>query len=96
MATRDAADAIGRPDLGRLTPGSRADMVALSLEHPAFHPVVPDEDDMVSRLVWGATPAAVETVWVNGRVVVDGGGVRTVDVPGALADVAARARRLAR
>jgi 5-methylthioadenosine/S-adenosylhomocysteine deaminase len=95
MATRQAADGLGRPELGRLTPGSVADMIEVSLDHPAFHPVIPTEDDLVSRLVWGATPATVRTVWVGGNEVVGRGRVRTVDVEAAAADVTARARRLA-
>ena len=38
-ATRDAADALGRPDLGRLTPGSRADLVMFNLSRPRYQPV---------------------------------------------------------
>lgn len=38
-ATRDAADALQRPDLGRLTPGSRADMVMFDLSRPRYQPV---------------------------------------------------------
>ena len=96
MATREAADAIGRPDLGRLTPGSAADLIALSLDDPAFHPVVPGEDDLVSRLVWGASPASVHTAWVAGNRVVADGRTRTVDVAAALAEVTDAAAWLAR
>jgi len=38
-ATRDAADALQRPDLGRLTPGSRADLVMFDLSRPRYQPV---------------------------------------------------------
>jgi cytosine/adenosine deaminase-related metal-dependent hydrolase len=38
-ATRDAADALQRPDLGRLTPGSRADVVIFDLARPRYQPV---------------------------------------------------------
>ena len=95
MATREAADAIGRPDLGRLTPGSAADLITLSLDDPAFHPVVPGEDDLVSRLVWGASPASVHTAWVAGTRVVADGRTSTVDVAAALAEVTDAARWLA-
>ena len=94
MTTAGAADAIGRPDLGRLTPGARADMVALS-DIPAFHPVIAAEDDPVSRVVWSGSPAAVESVWVEGRQVVDGGNVTSVDRTAVVAELDARAARLA-
>ncbi len=38
-ATRDAADALQRPELGRLTPGSRADVVIFDLARPRYQPV---------------------------------------------------------
>jgi cytosine/adenosine deaminase-related metal-dependent hydrolase len=38
-ATRDSADALQRPDLGRLTPGSRADLVMFDLSAARYQPV---------------------------------------------------------
>lgn len=95
MTTAGAADAIGRPDLGRIEPGSRADMVQLSPSESALHPVVPDEDDPVSRLVWSGSPRAVRSVWVGGEQVVAEGRPLTVDVDEVRAEVTERARRLA-
>ena len=95
MATREAADAIGRPDLGRLLPGNPADMIAVSVSGPAFGPVIPDEDDLISRLVWSGSPAAVHSSWVGGRQVVEEGRVLTVDVEAYGRDVSRRAARLA-
>ena len=95
MTTAGAADAIARPDLGRIEPGSRADMVQLSPSESALHPVVPDEDDPVSRLVWSGSPRAVRSVWVGGEQVVSEGRVLTVDVDEVRAEVTERARRLA-
>ncbi|MDE0120998.1 MAG: amidohydrolase family protein [bacterium] len=95
MVTREAADAIRRPDLGRLTPGSPADMIAVSPTGPAFGPVIPEEDDLISRLVWSGSPAAVHAAWVGGRQVMSEGEVLTVDVEAVSRDVADRARRLA-
>ena len=96
MVTAGAADAIGRPDLGRLAPGARADMTALSPGDPALHPVVPDEDDPVSRIVWSGSPACVETVWVGGRKVVQEGRVTALDQDEVRADLNRRAAGLAR
>ena len=95
QATREAADAIGRPDLGRLSPGNPADMIAVSVSGPAFGPVIPDEDDLISRLVWSGSPAAVHSSWVGGRQVVEEGRVLTVDVEAYGRDVSRRAARLA-
>lgn len=95
MFTADAADAIGRPDLGRLTVGSRADMIALSLDGPAMHPIAAD-DDPVSRLVWSGSPSAVTDVWVEGRHVVESGRVVSIDSSTVLTELDEHARRIAR
>ena len=95
MVTREAADAIGRPDLGRLAPGNPADMIAVCITEPAFGPVIPEEDDLISRLVWSGAPAAVHSSWVGGRPVMSEGKVLTVKVGAAGRDLARRATRLA-
>ena len=95
MTTAGAADAIGRSDLGRIEPGCRADMVQLSPSESPLHPVVPDEDDPVSRLVWSGSPRAVRSVWVGGEQVVSEGRVLTMDIDEVRVEVTERARRLA-
>ncbi|HVR33327.1 MAG TPA: amidohydrolase family protein [Acidimicrobiia bacterium] len=95
MTTAGAADAIGRFDLGRLTPGARADMVALS-GSSALHPVIEEEDDPVARVVWSGSPSAVTSVWVGGNQVVESGAVTTIDRAAAVRELDERAERLAR
>ena len=95
MVTREAADSISRPDLGRLSPGNPADMIAVSTTDPAFGPMIPEEDDLISRLVWSGSPAAVHSSWVGGRRVMSEGKVLTVDVEASRVDVSGRAARLA-
>ena len=95
MVTSDAADAIDRPDLGRLLPGAWADMVQISFSESALHPVVPREDNPVARVVWSGSPAAVRSVWVGGRQVVVDGRVTSIDVDRVREDATRRARRLA-
>jgi len=94
MATAGAADAIDRPDLGRLTPNSRADMIAIDTGGTQFHPVVRSEDDPVSRLVFQGSPAGVTDVWVSGRKVVANGAVTTFDAESAIEELDARAEAL--
>lgn len=93
MATAGAADAIDRDDLGRLTPGARADMVAIT-PTSAFGPMVERDEDPILRTVWSGSPSAITDVWVNGRHVVDTGHVTTVDRDEVQAKAVERAARL--
>jgi 5-methylthioadenosine/S-adenosylhomocysteine deaminase len=94
MATVEAAAALGRDDLGALLPGRRADMIRVSLDHPAFEPVV-EAADVVSHLVWAGSSRDVTDVWVGGERVVEAGRCRTVDLDAARTAVRAIARRIA-
>jgi len=94
MVTAEAADAIGRPDLGRLQAGARADMLAISMSEPALHPILP-KDDVVARIVWSGSPRSIDRVWVEGTEVVSEGKVLTVDRESAIAEATARAAALA-
>ena len=51
LATGAAADAIGRPDLGMLVPGRRADVVHVDTRDLAFEPVG-SPPDLLAHLVW--------------------------------------------
>jgi len=95
MMTVDAASALERPDLGRLVAGATADIMAISIDEPAFHPVVSADDDLYGRLVWSGSPWAVHSVWVGGRQVVGDGNVLTLSVADAVVEVNERAARLA-
>jgi len=94
LATRGAGLALGRPDLGVLAPGAKADMMAVSLDDPAFVPLL-DDGMLVEHLVWSASSRLVTDVWVGGERVVTDGTVATVDVERARHEVGRRAARLA-
>ena len=94
LATGAAADAIGRPDLGMLASGRRADLVHVDTRDLAFEPVG-DPADLLAHLVWSGGGRHVRDVWVGGRRVVAEGSAITVDVPALRAEVASRAARLA-
>jgi len=95
LATGAAADAIGRPDLGRLTPGRQADLVHVDSRSLLMEPVG-DATDVLTHLVWSGASRLVRDIWVAGRQVVRDGVCTTVDAEALRADVAARAARLAR
>ncbi len=94
MATTEGAAALGRDDIGGLTPGMRADMVAVDISRSTYHPVV-EEADLITHLVWGGMVDDVRHVWVGGTPVVTDRRILTVDVDEAVAEVEARAARIA-
>lgn len=69
MATRDAADALHRPDLGRIVPGATADLCLVDFRRPHLVP----RHNAVSNLVYAAGGADVSATVVAGRpLVVEG------------------------
>lgn len=74
-ATVWGANALGRTDLGRLTPGATADIVTLDLRTPRYGLV----RDPVTALVEYGSGADVDTVLVNGSVVIRGGVSTRID-----------------
>lgn len=74
-ATLGGARILGREDLGRLSPGARADLVLVDLRKPEMQPV----RDPLKALIYTATSRAVDTVIVAGKTVVEGGQVLTLD-----------------
>ena len=78
-ATIAGADALGRPDLGRLQPGARADIAIFDLSDPRFAPTV----DPVQSLIFGATGRVTRAVFVDGRLSMRDGMVAGIDVAAA-------------
>jgi len=76
MATRGSADALNRPDLGRVAKGARADIIVVSLQGPAARPFY----DPYSTAVHAIRGDAVETVVIDGKIVFDQGRFTTLDV----------------
>jgi 5-methylthioadenosine/S-adenosylhomocysteine deaminase len=67
MATEAGSGCMGHGEgLGRLEPGARGDLIMLPRSSAAFTPL----NDPVRQLVYGAPSGDVETVVVDGRVVV--------------------------
>ena len=81
MATHYGARALGLDDLGRVGPGQRADLVCYRLDGPAFTPL----NDPLRQLVCGERGRSIDTMVIDGRLVMRGGHVTTVDEPSLLA-----------
>jgi 5-methylthioadenosine/S-adenosylhomocysteine deaminase len=76
LATTGSARVLGQADeLGAIAPGRRADLVLLRADSVFLRPLA----DPVKALVYAETGAGVDTVLVDGRVVLEGGRVTTVD-----------------
>lgn len=75
-ATIGGADALGRPDLGRLVPEALADIVVWDLSSPHLGQL----PDPIQRLVLSGSRRDARMVIVDGRVVVDDGQLPGVDL----------------
>ena len=80
MATVEGARCLGRDDIGSLEPGKRADMALFDLRALGYS----GAGDPVSALLL-CTPTQVDTLLVDGRVVVESGELRTASLPRILA-----------
>ncbi len=88
LATRGGARVLGMADrVGALAPGLKGDLIVIDLDQPHLTPLY----DPYSHLVYAATGADVQTVLVNGRIVVQDRRLLSFD----LEETLARARELA-
>jgi len=92
MATRDGADALGWPELGRLAVGGPADLCALDLSRPQLAPAF----DPVSDAVYAANGGEVVCTMVAGKVLYRDGAFPGCDYPALLAAFKETAARLVR
>jgi 5-methylthioadenosine/S-adenosylhomocysteine deaminase len=74
--TRAGAQALLLRDVGLLRPGMRADIVLFRLDEMCFVPL----NSALRQLVFGDAAPALDKVIVDGRLVVDGGRLLTIDL----------------
>ena len=89
MATRGGARCLGRDDIGSLEPGKAADLILVDTRRLSYAGA---SSDLLAALVFSPWPEPVDTVMVNGRVVVERGELVGVDTPA----LAARADAISR
>jgi 5-methylthioadenosine/S-adenosylhomocysteine deaminase len=88
MATINGARALGLGDVtGSITPGKRADLILIRRHDVNVAPVV----DLEATIVRSVTPANVDTVLVDGRVLKRGGELVAFDVDEVVRDAEASA-----
>jgi cytosine/adenosine deaminase-related metal-dependent hydrolase len=71
----DLATRVFGPELGRIKPGARADLVVLDYRAPA--PL--DEETAPEHVFWGGSRAPVHAVIVNGRILYQNGRFKDLD-----------------
>ena len=87
MATTGGARAMRLTDLGTLAAGQLADVTIYRLDKPWWLPV----NDLVCQLVFAETGAGADTVIVDGKLIMDGGAIKTFDVDAVVREVKAMA-----
>ena len=86
MATVEGASCLGRDDIGRLAVGKRADIALFDLRDIGYS----GAEDALSALLLCA-PTRVNTLVIEGRVVVEGGNLQGIS----LSPILKRHRRIA-
>jgi len=90
MATENGARALGFADCGRLEVGCKADIVLVDANKPHLCPV----NDATAALIYSAQAADVDTVIVDGKILVRGGKLTTLDEEKIMSKVKETARRV--
>ncbi|HMD89352.1 MAG TPA: amidohydrolase [Anaerolineaceae bacterium] len=76
MATCDGAKVVGREsEIGSLEPGKKADFFLFNPKNIACVPVA----DPITSLVYSANPGCIDTVVIDGQLVMERGEIKTLD-----------------
>jgi 5-methylthioadenosine/S-adenosylhomocysteine deaminase len=75
MATVNGARALGLEDVGVLYPGMKADLILVDFRKPHLCP----RNDVAAHLAYSAAGADVDTVMVDGRILMRGRQLKTID-----------------
>ena len=90
MVTRDAADSVGVPDLGRIEVGMRADLTLIDMDQAAMRPAIRP----LSNIVHYGHPGVVHSTMVDGTWLMHDRRLTTIDEPALLREAQAVTRRV--
>ncbi|WP_027356526.1 amidohydrolase [Desulfofundulus thermocisternus] len=90
MATVNGARVLGLKDVGPLKPGNKADIILVNLDRPHFYP----RHNLMAHLVYAARASDVETVIIDGRLVMENREILTLDEERIYYEVQKRAEKL--
>ena len=82
LGTIESARALGlEKEIGSLEIGKKADIILLDMLHPHMTPIILSPvRNIVPNLIYSADGREVETVIINGKVIVDEGALLTIDL----------------
>lgn len=75
MATKGGAFAMNTMDTGELAVGKKADLILIDLNRPQFQPIT----NLVSAMAYSANGSEIDTMIVDGEIVMENGKVLTLD-----------------
>ena len=75
MATENGATALGWRECGRIKAGMKADLAILNTEKPHLTPMY----NPLASLIYSAQASDVETVLVNGKILMENRELLTID-----------------
>ena len=76
MATKNGAEILGLGDIaGSIKPGKKADLVIADLDQPHLTPIY----DIYSHITYSMRPSDIETVMINGKIIVENRSLVTAD-----------------
>ncbi|HEX5735336.1 MAG TPA: 5'-deoxyadenosine deaminase [Blastocatellia bacterium] len=91
MATIEGARALGLDrQIGSIEAGKLADLILINADHPHTTP----RPDPVSTVVYAATASDVETVIIDGRIVMRDGGLTTINEQEVITEASAQFRAI--
>jgi 5-methylthioadenosine/S-adenosylhomocysteine deaminase len=90
MATADGARALGLDGVGLLKPGYKADVILVDLDQAYFYP----RNNLTAHLVYAAQAEAVDTVIIDGRIIMEKRRVLTINEERVFQEVEERFQRL--
>ena len=90
MATEYGAAAVGIEKIGRLEAGYKADIVLFDMSGAEWQPTI----NPLSLMVYSANSASVDTVIVDGKILMQGRELKTLDEEKIIADFNARVKKL--
>ena len=75
MGTMNGAKAVGISDIGRIEAGCKADIILMSMQGADWYP----RHNLIAHLAYGANSSAVDTVMVNGKLLMEKRRLLTLD-----------------